>query len=148
MKSLRQLFVEFYICAADENEVVAWACEAISENSQWSNNKLIVEIAGLKPEISNDREEIGKLFNKFFSLQFPDFRIQNLENEKYAKQVLKKLCADFLAGRVNAGKLCRVVFSIEPAFDYPKWLGDLWNVCDGANDLDTRETNAFLADEA
>jgi hypothetical protein len=148
MKSLQQLFVEFYIGAVEENEIVAWACETISSNSQWANDKLIIEIAGLRPEISNDRKEVEQLFNKFFALQFPSFQTKTVENENLAKRALKQRCVDLLAGRVNAGKICRMVSPIETAFDYPKWLGNLYNVCDGTSDLETQKSAPYLTKEA
>ncbi|HEY3932858.1 MAG TPA: hypothetical protein VGM58_10885 [Verrucomicrobiae bacterium] len=147
MKSLQQLFVEFSIDAATEDEVVTWACRIISSNSELANDKLVIEIAALKPGISDDRSEIAGLFKKLLFTKFPNFKFQASENINFAKAVLKKNCEEFLNGNANAGKLRQLVFQIEIAFDFPRWLGDLYNNLDGVEDFAMTESESFLTKE-
>jgi hypothetical protein len=60
---------------------------------------------------------------------------------------LRRACERYLAGEIPPYDLCRLVSPIEQVFDFPRWLGNLYNACDWIEPETKREDVPHLEDE-
>lgn len=76
----------------------------------------------------------------------PEDRPRSLE--ACGKGLLKARLQRYLASEDLPATVCRMVSPIEHWFDYPVWLGNLYNVCDWTDEKTPREGFHEIRDEA
>lgn len=76
----------------------------------------------------------------------PDQRPRSLE--ACGRALLKDRLECYLDSKDLPVTVCRMVSAIEHQFDYPEWLGDLFNACDWSEDSSTREDFPKVRQEA
>lgn len=75
-----------------------------------------------------------------------DLRPRSLE--ACGRALLKARLEHYIDSEDLPVTVCRMVYAIEQKFDYPEWLGDLYNVCDWSEDASTREEFPAVRQEA
>ncbi len=121
-----QVYIEFLISALTESDIINWACEALA--GPLSENDLVCEIAGLNTSIRSEYERASILLTELIKQR--GFIANSAEGVAYAKNALRVTCERYLRNEIRPYDLCRMVSPIEQIFDFPKWLGNLYNVCD------------------
>ncbi|KUM27885.1 hypothetical protein AU467_14585 [Mesorhizobium loti] len=71
--------------------------------------------------------------------QFPDFNDKSAEASERAREIFLRRLRSYLQDDVEPFHVCRMVSHIEQMYEFPHWLGDLYNACDW---MDERTTQA------
>lgn len=148
MKHPCQVFVEHKLGAVSDAQLIEWACEVLSAAGPLADDLTIAELAGLAPQVQSDLDLAGGYFRNIIKSHFPDFTFQSLDGIRWARETLRQRCEDYIQRRITPYEFCRVVSPVEQHFDYPVWLGDLYNACDWIDGRTKREDVPHLADEA
>lgn len=148
MKHPCQILVEHELGAVNDTQLIKWACEVLSSDGSLANDPSVVELAGLGPHVQSDLDLAGGYFRSIIKEHFPDFTFQSSDGIRWARETLRRRCEDYIQGRITPYEFCRVVSPVEEHFDYPRWLGDLYNACDWVDGNTKREDVPYLAEEA
>ncbi|MER9069863.1 hypothetical protein NKJ73_07305 [Mesorhizobium sp. M0074] len=75
---------------------------------------------------------------------FPDFNDKSDEAKEIARKLFLRRIRTYLDGDLEPFQVCRMVSPIEDKYDFPHWLGDLYNGCDWMDENATREQASHL----
>lgn len=148
MKPPCQVLVEHELGAISDVQLIEWACEVLSTDGPLADDLTVAELAGLAPQVQSDLDLAGGYFRSIIQKHFPDFAFQSPDGIRWARETLRRRCDDYIQQRITPDEFCRVVSPVEQHFDYPSWLGDLYNACDWIDGHTKREDVPYLADEA
>ena len=124
-----RLLVAFELGAVDEVALIDWAVTSLVDEN-FAAHVEVAELARLNPRRQESREEAGPLFRSLLQRLDPAFDIRGAAAEEIAKEILAETCQALLDGRARPYDLCKLVSPIENLYDFPRWLGDLFNACD------------------
>ncbi|TIO72460.1 MAG: hypothetical protein E5X74_19750 [Mesorhizobium sp.] len=90
---------------------------------------------------------LGKAHSHLTSLvarQFPDFNCDSAKAAEIARQVFLRRIRTYLHSDIEPFQICRMVPLIEEKYDYPPWLGGLYDACDWTDERTTRDQALHL----
>ena len=148
MKHPCQVFVEHELGAVSETQLIEWACEVLCCDGPLAADLTVAKLAGLHPQVQSDLELAGAYFRCIIQSHFPEFTFRSPDGIQWAREALRRRCDDYIQRRITPYEFCRVVSPVEEHFDYPSWLGNLYNACDWIDGHTKREDVPYLADEA
>jgi hypothetical protein len=148
MKHPCHILVEHELGAAGGAQLIEWASDVLASDDPLTDDLTIAELATLHPQVQSDLDLARSYFRSIIQSHFPEFSFQSPEGIRWAQETLKRRCEDYLKGRVTPYEFCRIVSPIEEHFDYPNWLGNLYNACDWVDEQTKPGTVPTLADEA
>ena len=143
-----QLLVEYELGVVKDAQLIEWACEALSGDGAIAKDQVLVKLAALLPHVRSEIEIAREYFLELMERHFPEFSLQSPEALRLARAILKNRCEQYTQGRISPYELCLVVSPIEQHFDYPIWLGNLYNACDWVEPSTRREEVPHLIEEA
>ena len=111
----------------DDDGLSMWANEVIPKNDEYINNEYLIELYSLLPGSNNKAQDLLRLY---IETQRPDFSMSSKEAENVAVLWLSLRLKEYIDGKRLPWELCRMVQPIESFYDFPKWLGNLFNSCD------------------
>ncbi len=130
MTELESLLVEYTVGLATETEVIRRA-EVLLESPPIDDSlDDLCELASLPAESPRHSDRAGALLERAVLAANPDFSSSSSEAEFHARSKLRELCARALRHECRPYDLYLAVQLIEDQFEFPEWLGDLWNHCD------------------
>ena len=108
-------------------DAVAWAVHRlVSDPSETDAD--VIELAGLTP---SEHEEAPGLLRQIVGRTAPAFDLRSADGERIARTLFTELCRGYLRGEERPVDLCEAARTAEWVYDFPSWIGDLWNACDG-----------------
>ena len=138
MKGANEIMVEYIITAISEKEIVDWAEELLLSTDPLSTHVKVIQLAELRRNGMNDNEyKPGDILKDIVAEYYADFKIPSFETENYARQALRKKCAEYLVGKLHHPKEILVLSEvIAELFNNPQWLGYLPRIADRARHSD------------
>jgi len=130
MINARQLLAEYELGVVKELQLIEWACAILSGDDAIAKDQDLIRLAGLLPSVRAEIEMAGEYFRRLIQRHFPEFRLRSPEGVQLAREILKRRCEEYVDGRIAPYDLCALVSPIEQHFDFPVWLGNLYNACD------------------
>jgi hypothetical protein len=143
-QSPKEIWVAFQVGIVDEKALVEWACNALVSMVPLVDHRTALALASLSKEEAGGAAE---LMRELVCHADPAFDLRSSEGERIAKAELRRQCERYLAGEIRPYELCRLVTPIEHLFDFPDWLGALYNVCDWIEPETPREEVPHLEEE-
>jgi hypothetical protein len=142
MKSPEEVYISFLLGSITGQEIIDWATENYNLNVEPALRDSIFEIASLSKRIEEEINEAENLLKQLIEKHFPAFE---KHKELLAIELLRIKCQMLLEGKIKPYELCRLIVPIEQEFNFPKWLGNLYNVCDWCEP--ETEPDIFLINE-
>ena len=124
------IFIAYSIGCLDDVELIAWAANYVPESEHFADDHDLLELLRLNPKQPGSAANAGKLLRAFVDRIWPGYDLSNPKAEHYAKRFFRNRLEQYLAGECSPWQVCRMIGPIEQLFDYPDWLGDLYNACD------------------
>ncbi len=91
---------------------------------------------------SDEKFQVPQLLDAVIKKHFSKF---DVKKEYYAQSILKEKCNALLEERITPFEFSKIIPELEILFDYPEWLGDLYNVFDWCDE--NTETNHYIKEE-
>ncbi len=91
---------------------------------------------------TDEKFQANEILEKVIKNNFPDFECNK---EFYAQDILKNQCKQLLEDKITPYQFSQIISPLEGIFDYPKWLGDLYNVFDWCDE--TTKINTYIISE-
>lgn len=128
----------------DQVDLTNWAIGRISISQSDSIVMLLMDIWDVRKK-SPSNSETTELLRRLVGLEFPDFDEHGEEAETYAKKIWTERLDAYLNGDMPPVYVCGCVLQIESHFDFPVWLGNIYDACDWVDERDTRSSASEVA---
>lgn len=138
--NLRQILVAYELGAIREDDVVEWAGQQLALELD-SDVPAVAYLASLD---RRQVDEVRTTLHRVHEAVDPEFTVRSREGEAIARNLLCGLAVRYLTRQIRPYELCRLVTPIEDAYDFPAWLGDLYNACDWTEPETTIDEVAHL----
>jgi hypothetical protein len=129
--------------AISDADIVDWAGRHVAPLS-YADDADYLQLVRCNP---GNAVALGKAPSHLASLvvrRFPDFNCDSAKAAEIARQVFLKRIRTYLHGDVEPLQICRMVRLIEEKYDYPSWLGGLYDACDWMDERTTRDQALHL----
>jgi len=114
---------------ADE-DLIKWAIEYLPNSEYFSDDPDLIELVSINTKMKHEVEKAGTYLKAFVNKQWLEYTLKNAKSEMYAKKYFKDRLREYLAGNCTPYDVCRMISPIEQIYDFPGWLGDMYNACD------------------
>lgn len=125
--TLFKIYTSFLLGSANNYNIIDWAINTLQINKENELSELLLSIASINRKDKRQVSTAGEILTQIIKEHYPDF--ENFK-EQLAMELLRDKCQDLLNKKIKPHELCCLVGPIETIFDYPTWLGDLYNACD------------------
>lgn len=124
-----EVFVARSIEYCDDMDILNWVRET-THLDRFSEDHLVTELLSTNNKVKEQLDQVEPKFKYLIKKYWPDFQINHIDSELIAKSLFVERLGDYLAGKCNPWDICRMVGPIENFYDFPRWLGDMYNACD------------------
>lgn len=115
----------------DDRDIVDWALAYLPTSEHFSDDPDLLEIGWINTRQVRDVETAGKLLEKFIDKMWPEYELEgNAKAELYARRYFKQRLESYTDGKCTPWMVCRMISPIEHYFDFPDWLGGMYDACD------------------
>ena len=132
----------------DDQGLIEWAVREVPKFDWHADNEILLELISLNPGRRESREQAGPILKRFIDSMWPEFDIRSPKATRYAQMWFGKRLREYIDGECDPWYLCRMVSPIEQIYDYPDWLGGLYDACDWLDPDSQSRDCPHLADEA
>ena len=125
---LTEAYIAIEIGFVDQNAVID-VVEAYASRQRELDDEL-AEILWINRKRLDELHRVGSLVRHFIEKTSPDCDFRGLVAEEFARRCFERRLHQYLAGTCTPWGVCKMVTPIESMFDFPRWLGNMYNLCD------------------
>ena len=140
-----EVLVGYEIQYLDEKRVLAWAQEYAAGHSDIPSESPLLEMLWHKP--NGDTSPFRRLHGDFVETQSPGFDPKSPDGESCARSMFTSRLREYLSGECQPWDVCRMISLIEQLYDFPDWLGRMYDACDWVEPNTKRDEHPQLAVE-
>jgi hypothetical protein len=145
MMSPSEVLVAYEIQYFDEPRLLAWAQEYAAAHRDLPAESPLFELLWQKPE--GDTSSFRRFLSDFVETQAPGFDPKSPGGEDCARSLFTSRLKEYLSAECQPWDVCRMITPIEQLYDFPAWLGRMYDVCDWVEPTSTRDAHTGLAAE-
>lgn len=124
--------------AVFDADIVGWAnCHTAPPS--YSENADFVQLARSNPRNATNLKNAQSHLKSLIARTFPVFDDKSHEAREIARKLFLKRIRAYLEDDSDPSELCHMVPFIEYKYDFPAWLGNLYDCCDGLPGNTTRQ---------
>jgi hypothetical protein len=123
-------YIAYEVEYLDDRALIDWAVEYLPSSEYFDKDFDLIELASINTNNIREVEKAGSYLSSFISRQWPVFNLKGSKAEFYAKKFFHQRMKQYLEGRCRPYDVCKMVSSIEQLYDFPDWLGNMYNACD------------------
>lgn len=148
VQTLEEAELAFAIRHLTALELITAVESLVAANEELQGTEAVMEIVRLNRKQQTAVDRAPDLLRAYLVANPtpPENRPRSLE--ECGKAVLKARLERYRDSSDLPVTVCRMVSLIEDKFDYPAWLGELYNVCDWCEEDSSRENFRAVGEEA
>ncbi|MGF1688869.1 hypothetical protein L4C36_19670 [Photobacterium japonica] len=123
-------YIAFEIEYLDDRDLIEWAVNYLLTSEYSIDDIDLIALLSINTKDISDVEKAGSYLSSFISRQWPEFSLKGSKAEGYAKKLFHHRLKQYLAGKCRPYDVCKMICPIEQLYDFPEWLGNLYNACD------------------
>mmetsp|Transcript_22483 Transcript_22483/g.36414 ORF Transcript_22483/g.36414 Transcript_22483/m.36414 type:complete len:162 (+) Transcript_22483:3093-3578(+) len=133
---------------AERENLDAWADAQRTNYSETAHAFQFLEICDALRRNPFDAERVTDCIERLVSEEFTDFQISGTQAEQFARTMWENRLSTYLNGNQPPVYICLCVTPLEMLFDFPDWLGQMFDACDWVQDVHTRSDCPMVAAES
>jgi len=114
----------------DDIELIDWAVKYLPSSEYFEDNSYLLDLVSINTKNNREVEKAGEYLSGFIASQWPEFNIKGNKAEFYAKKYFHKRMKQYLNGECRPYDVCKMISPIEQLYDFPSWLGNMYDACD------------------
>ena len=130
MESPLPTYIGYSIEYYSNQYLVDWAPVHAKDNPFLLDNEFFIQLVSINSKLPSDVELAGNYLESFINDFWPEFDLSNTKAEGYAKRYFAKRLKQYLNEECSPYEICRMISPLEQIYDFPKWLGDMYDACD------------------
>ena len=128
MQPLIETYIALVVGYIDERAALD-AVERYAKD-QIHGSETLDDVLWLNRKRRDDLERVEPCLRAYIEESWPDVQLDGSESEEVARACFERRLREYLDERSTPREFCRMVQPVEELFDYPIWLGDMYNLCD------------------
>ena len=142
-----EAFVALLINYYEESDLISWAQSYAQKHPEMDSDSTLFEIARLNRKRKGELSQARQLMERFMADIEPQFDVLSEERQAVAKKLFELRLQKYLDNECTPWEVCRMVQAIEQLYDFPSWLGDMFDACDWI-ESDTRPVDCRHLEQA
>lgn len=114
----------------DDRGLIEWAVKYLPTSEHFGYDSDLIELMSINTKNIREVEKAGAYLSSFISRQWPEFNLKGSKAEFYAKKFFRQRMEQYLDGKCRPYDVCKMISPIEQLYDFPEWLGNMYNACD------------------
>ncbi|RWD61913.1 MAG: hypothetical protein EOS36_16555 [Mesorhizobium sp.] len=139
----RSVLIAREIGAISDADIVSWASRHAAPQD-YAEDIDYLRLVRCNPKnaiaLANAHGHLKSLITR----RFPGFNDRSEEASQIAREMFLRRLRAYLQDDIDPFYICRMVSPIEERYEFPRWLGDLYNACDWTDERTTREQASHL----
>ena len=111
-------------------DLIDWAKEYVPNSEYFSEDSDLLEIIYINTNSPAEIEKAGEHLKCFVEKMWPGYDLGCNKAEIYARKYFRKRLKAYLHEKCMPYDLCRMISPIEQIYDFPEWLGAMYDACD------------------
>ncbi|WP_292869209.1 hypothetical protein [Mesorhizobium sp.] len=139
------VLVAHEIKAISDADILGWAALHVAPPS-YADDLDYLQLVRSNPR---NAVALGKAHAHLRSLtarHFPNFNERSAEAGRMAREIFLRRLRIYLQDDIKPFHVCRMVSPIEARYDFPNWLGCLYDACDWTDERTTRAQAPHIRD--
>ncbi len=129
MMSPIEVFIARSICYCDDYDVLAWA-RSRSQLDEHADDPNVAILLSTNDKSARQVEQVESIFASIVKTNWPSFRLSSSNSEKIARSLFEGRLQEYIDELCRPWDVCRMIHPIEELFDFPRWLGRMFDACD------------------
>lgn len=129
--------------AISDVDIVGWA-NRHKVARVYSDDADYVQLVRCNPRNAVNLAKAHGHLRSLIARYFPDFNDKSDEAKEIARKLFLRRIRTYLDSDLDPFQVCRMVSPIEQKYDFPVWLGCLFDACDWMHESTTREQALHL----
>lgn len=129
--------------AITDADIVGWAGRHAAPLS-YAQDSDYIQLVRLNPRNPASGGKPRQHLTSLVLRAFPEFDRKSRAAHQIARTLFLRRIRSYLDGDLEPMQICLMVAPIEVRYDFPPWLGDLYNACDWMDERTTREEAPHL----
>ncbi|GAB5482160.1 MAG: hypothetical protein Pars92KO_19170 [Parasphingorhabdus sp.] len=125
-----RVYVAIYIGYYHARQAIQKISDSIDSGTDTDDCQELFEIVSLNQKQRDQLERVEVLLKQFVDRTYPDFDLKSREGEAIAISFWMKRLQEYINEECKPWELCRMIGPIEDLYQFPEWLGDMYNSCD------------------
>ena len=130
MENPTSVFIGYEISYFSNEEVISWAINYFSVNDYYLDEPSVLGLVSINTKLKFEIEKAGNYLSEFVHKTLPNFDIKDSESEELAKKYFETRLKEYLDSNCTPHDVCKMISPIEQIYDFPNWIGDMYNSCD------------------
>ncbi|MBZ9858429.1 hypothetical protein [Mesorhizobium sp. CA12] len=131
--------------AVSDVDIVAWAGRHAAPPS-YAEDSDYLQLVRCDPRNALALDKARAHLRSMVARRFPDFDPGSEQAGEIARQLFLRRIRTYLHSDIEPLQICRMVPLIEEKYDYPRWLGGLYDACDWMDERTSRDRALHLRD--
>jgi hypothetical protein len=123
-------YIAYEVEYLDDRNLIEWAVEYMPTSEYFNDDFDLIELLSTNTKSIRDVEKAGSYLSSFIHRQWPEFNLKGSKAEHYAKRFFHQRMKQYLEGKCRPYDVCKMISPIEQLYDFPNWLGNMYNACD------------------
>ena len=129
--------------AISDADILSWAgLHAAPRN--YAEDADYLQLVRCNPRNASSLKNAQGHLRSLIARCFPEFNDRSKEAREIARKLFLRRIRCYLDGEIEPIQVCLMVSPIEDKYDFPPWLGDLYDGCDWMDENATREQASHL----
>ena len=133
-------YIGYEVGFFNDQDLIEWAIKYLPNSEYFSDDQYLVELVSINIKKKFEVEKAITYLKVFINKQWPEFILNSEKSEIYAKKYFKIKLQKYLLGECKPYDVCKMINPIEEIFDFPNWLGNMYNACDWV-ELETKSVD-------
>ena len=129
--------------AISDADILGWAVRHVAP-STYAEDADYLQLVRSNPRDTISVENAQGHLRSLIARRLSDFDDKSEQAREIARKLFLRRIRSYLDGEIQPIQVCLMVSPIEDKCDYPSWLGDLYDGCDGMDQNATREQASHL----
>ena len=122
-------YIAYKVGYFTDSDLIEWANAYLPNSIYFTDNPDLIELMLINTKVKNELEKAGTCLKNFIDKQWPKFNLSSSKAEMYAEKFFMSRLKEYLADRCRLYDVCKMISPIEQIYDFPDWLGNMYNAC-------------------
>ena len=123
-------YIAYEVGYFTDTDLIKWIIEYLPNSEYFNDDSNLIELMSINTKVKSEVEKAGTCLRYFIVKQWPEFNLKSSKGEIYAKKYFKRRLKEYLTAQCRPYDVCKMISPIEQIFDFPNWLGNMYNACD------------------
>lgn len=145
--SPEEMYVALQIGFYGGQELLEWL-RTTTHLDEYASDWEVSELFCANKHSARNVEQSVKRYTRVYGRYWKETKVPSDQSEKITKRLFAERLREYLNDECKPNDICELFSRIESLFDFPEWLGDMYNACDWVQRETASSDCPYLGEEA